>query len=50
MVFGMCATRAIGFVVGLGKELVNTKKPVQNAPVTSESRFEEVTTEEKKTL
>jgi hypothetical protein len=50
MVFGMCATRAIGFAISFGKDLANMMKPVENPPVTSGSRFEEVTTAEKKTL
>jgi hypothetical protein len=50
MVFGMCATRAIGFAVGFGKDLANIMRPVENPPATAGTRFEEVTTEEKKTL
>jgi hypothetical protein len=50
MVFGMCATRAIGFAVSFGKDLANLRKSAENPPVTAGSRFEEVTTEEKKTL
>ena len=51
MVFGMCATRVIGFVVGFVQDIVALKIPVANATrVSGGARFEEVSssTEEKK--
>ena len=52
MVFGMCATRVIGFVVGFVQDIVALKKiPVANATgVSGRARFEEVSssTQEKK--
>lgn len=33
MIFGMCATRVIGFVVGFCKDIIALRNPVQNAPV-----------------
>jgi hypothetical protein len=51
MVFGMCATRVIGFVVGFVQDIVALKKPVANATgVSGGARVEEVSssTEEKK--
>jgi hypothetical protein len=54
MVFGMCVTRVIGFVVGFVKDVVVANKGVKGSNVKSEEsingpRFEELTTEEKKT-
>jgi chemotaxis signal transduction protein len=52
MVFGMCATRVIGFVVSFVKDIVALRKQaVQNVPATSGARVEEVASvREKKEL
>jgi hypothetical protein len=51
MVFGMCATRVIGFVVGFTQDLIALRKPVANTPVNATgARVEEVTFAEKKEL
>ena len=49
MVFGMCATRVIGFVVGFVQDLVALRTPVANTPLNATgARVEEVTSAEDK--
>ena len=56
MVFGMCANRVIGFVVGFVKDVIASNRVVEvskngDESISGEPRFEEVTTtEEKKTI
>lgn len=46
MVFGMCSNRVIGFVVGFVKDVVSVRKATD--VIDEKTRFQEVTTEEKK--
>lgn len=46
MVFGMCSNRVIGFVVGFVKDVVTARSKVE--VIDEKTRFEEVTTDEKK--
>ena len=49
MVFGMGATRVIGFVVGFVQDLVALRTPVANTPLNATgARVEEVTSAEDK--
>lgn len=51
MVFGMCATRVITFIVTFAKDAVEVRSQRQAVPVTAGSKIEEVTSDEsKKTL
>jgi hypothetical protein len=51
MVFGMCATRVIGFVIGFVKDIVASRKVVEVSNTNGENvagpKIEEVTTEKK---
>ena len=55
MVFGMCATRVIGFVIGFVKDVVSANQSVEAANETSSGgseefagpRFEEIVEEKK---
>ena len=48
MIFGMCATRVIGFVVTFVKDVVEVRMQRVNAPVNAGPRVEEVTSDESK--
>jgi hypothetical protein len=52
MVFGMCANRVIGFVVAFVKDVVAAKWGVEGSSTKNVAgpRFEEIPTEEKKTI
>jgi hypothetical protein len=52
MVFGMCANRVIGFAVAFVKDVVAAKNGVErsNTETVAGPKFEEITTEEKKTI
>jgi hypothetical protein len=51
MVFGMCATRVIGFVIGFAKDVVSANQSVEVSSEGSEGfagpRFEEIVEEKK---
>ena len=46
MVFGMCANRVIGFVVGFAKDVISAR--TRTDVIDEKARFQEVPTEEKK--